>query len=116
MNKIAAQFYKIVNLIELKKLKHTAQLKNKLQLVDQMLGYHLLKESWLIITIAGPTVANKKDQNSRELDIILGNRSKGSNIPTKILFEKSGFGKNKNPKNKPNIINIIKIFSFKFFL
>ena len=93
-----------------------SQLKNKLQLVCLKLDYRLLKESQLIITIAGPAVANKKEQNNKELDIIWGNKSKGSNIPTKILFEKSGFGKNKKPKNKPNIINIIKALSFKFFL
>ena len=51
--------------VELKKLKHTTQLKSKLQLVDQMLDYRLLKESCLIITITGPTVANKKDQNNK---------------------------------------------------
>ena len=49
----------------LKKLQHRDQLKNRLLSVGQTLGCHLLKESYLIITIAGPTVANKKDQNNR---------------------------------------------------
>ena len=68
------------------------------------------------MTITGPTVANKKDQNNKELDIIWGNKSKGNNNPTKILFEKSGFGKSKSPSNKPNITDIIKSLSFKFLL
>ena len=45
MNKIAVQFYMFLNLIELKKLKYTILLKNKLQQVDLMLDYRLLKES-----------------------------------------------------------------------
>ena len=61
-------------------------------------------------------MANKKDQNSNEFDIIWGNESYGNNIPTKILFEKSGLGKNKNPKIKPIITDIIKSLSFKFLL
>ena len=43
-------------------------------------------------------------------------KSDGNNIPTKILFEKSGLGKSKNPNNKPVIIDIIKSLSFKFLL
>ena len=45
MIKKAGLFYMTLIRIVLKKLKHTTQLKNKLQLVDLMLGYHLLKES-----------------------------------------------------------------------
>ena len=66
-NKIIVPFYKIEIQVGLKKLQHINQLKNKLLEVDLMSGYHLLKESYLIITIAGPTVANKKDQNNKEL-------------------------------------------------
>ena len=60
-------------------------------------------------------MANKKDQNSNEFDIIWGNESYGNNIPTKILFEKSGLGKNKKPRHKPNNIDIIAFFSLNFF-
>ena len=60
-------------------------------------------------------MANKKEQNSKELDIIAGNKSKGSNVPTKILLEKSGLGKNNRPKNKPDNIDIIAFFSLNFF-
>ena len=104
------------NLNELKKLKHTVQLKNKLQPVGQMQDYRLLKESQIIITITGPSVANKNDQNNKELDIIWGKKSKGNNVPTKILLEKSGLGKSNKPNTNPSIIDIIKSFSFKFFL
>ena len=83
---------------------------------DLMLDCHLLKESWLIITITGPTVASKKDQNNKELDTISGNKSIGKNVPTKILFVKSGFGKSKKPNNKPVMTDIIKSLSFKFLL
>ena len=104
------------NSVELKKLKCMNQLKNKLQLVYQKLDYRLLKESWPIIAITGPSVASKKDQNNKELDIIWENKSKGNNVPTKILFEKSVLGKSKSPNNKPIITDIIKSLSFKFSL
>ena len=48
--------------------------------------------------------------------MISGKRLKGISFPTKMLLEKSGLGKNKKPKNKPNIIDNIRSFSFKFFL
>ncbi len=59
---------------------------------------------------------SKKDQNNNELDTIWGKKSKGSNNPTKMLLEKSGFGKSNSPINKPIIIDIIKSPSFKLFL
>ena len=80
-----------------------------------MLDYRLLKESWLIITIAGLTVASKNDQNNKELVIIWWNKSNGNNVPTKILLEKSGLGKSKRPKNKPDNISAIAFFSLSFF-
>ena len=104
MNKKVDLFYMIPILIELKKLKHMMRLKHKLQSVFQKLGCHLLMESYLIITIAGPSVANKKDQNNKELDTICGNKSIGNNVPINKLLEKSGLGKIKRPKNKPNNI------------
>ena len=58
------------NSFVLKKPQRIDQLKNKLQLVDPTWGYRLLKESQLIITIAGPSVAIKNDQNNKELDMI----------------------------------------------
>ena len=60
-------------------------------------------------------MAIKKDQNNKELEIILGNISYEKNIPTKMLLEKSGVGKNNNPKNKPINIAMIATFSFIFF-
>ena len=60
-------------------------------------------------------MAIKNDQNNKELDIILGNKSNDNNVPTKILLEKSGLGKSNNPKNKPNNIEIIAFFSLNFF-
>ena len=60
-------------------------------------------------------MAIKKDQNNKELDTIVGNKSNGNNVPTKILFEKSGLGKNNRPKNKPKNIDIIAFFSSNFF-
>ena len=80
-----------------------------------MLDYRLLKESYLVIIIAGPTVASKKDQNNNELDTIWGNKSNGNNVPTKMLLEKSGLGKSNRPKNKPPNIDIIAFFSLNFF-
>ena len=44
-NKKVAQFDMIAILIAIKKLEYIDQLKNKLQLVDLMSGYRLLKES-----------------------------------------------------------------------
>ena len=64
-NKKVDPFYMTESQAELKKLIHINQLKNKLQLVYLKSDYRPLKESWLIITITGPTVANKKDQNSK---------------------------------------------------
>ena len=101
--------------VALKKLRHIYQLKNKLQPVYPKLGYRLLKESQFIITIAGATVANKKDQNNNELDTIWGNKSNGNNIPTKILLEKSGLGKSNSPRNKPRNIDAIAFFSLNLF-
>ena len=72
-------------------------------------------ESQLTITIAGPTVASKKDQNNKELDTMLGNKSNENSVPTKILLEKSGLGKSNRPKNKPVNMDIIELFSTNFF-
>ena len=58
----------------------------------------------------------KKDQNNKELDIILGNRSYGNNIPNKRLLEKSGLGKSNSPKNKPINIASMALFSLNLFL
>ena len=58
----------------------------------------------------GDIVAITKEQNNKDSEIKVGNISIGSKIPTKILFEKSGEGNSKRPKNKP--INIEKIASF----
>ena len=79
-----------------------------------MLDYRLLKESRFIITITGPTVANKKDQNNSELDTNWGNKSNGNNVPTNMLLEKSKLGKINKPKNKPINIDVIAFFSLNF--
>ena len=42
---------------------------------------------------------------------MLGNKSNEKSVPTKILLEKSGLGKNKRPKIKPINMDIIEIFS-----
>ena len=105
----------IENLFALQKLQRIDQSKNKLQLVDPTWGYRLLKESQIIITIVGPSVATKNDQNNKELDTILGNKSKGNNTPTKMLLEKLGVGKNNKPRNKPVNIDKIAFFSLNFF-
>ena len=60
-------------------------------------------------------MAIKKDQNNKELDTIFGNKSYGSNIPTKILLEKSGLGKSNRAKNKPINIDNIASISLNFF-
>ena len=46
---------------------------------------------------------------------MLGNKSNGSNIPTKIVLEKSGLGNSKSPKNRPINMEIIAFFSLNFF-
>ena len=62
------------------------------------MDYHLLKEScFFIITIAGVSVATKKERNNNDCEIISGNTFAGSIIPTKKLFEKSGDGNKINP-------------------
>ena len=60
-------------------------------------------------------MANKNEQNNKELLIILGNKSNDSNPPTKILFEKSGEGNSIKPKNKPKSIDNIAVFELIFF-
>ena len=79
------------------------------------LDCHLLKESYLIITSVGPNVANKKDQNNKELDMIWGKKSNGNNVPISMLLEKSGLGKINKPKNKPKRIDFIAFLSSNFF-
>ena len=69
-----------------------------------MLDYRPLKESQFIITIAGPTVAIKKDRKSKDCETNTGNKSTGNIIPTNKLFEKSGTGNKRNPQIKPKII------------
>ncbi len=81
-----------------------------------MLGYRLLKESFAIITIAGPSVATKKDQNNIKLDMIDGNKSNGNNVPINKLWLKSGLGKIRSPKIKPNNIDFIAYISLNFLL
>ena len=114
-NKKDCLFYRILIQVASKKLQRTYLLKNKLRLAGLKSDYRLLKESCFIITIAGTSVATKNDQNNKELDIILGNKSNGSNVPTKILLEKSIFGKSNKPKNKPINMDIIALLSLKFF-
>tara|TARA_B110000263_G_scaffold238785_1_gene240361 strand:+ start:634 stop:876 length:243 start_codon:yes stop_codon:yes gene_type:complete len=80
------------------------------------LDYRLLKESYFIITIAGPTVANKKERNSNDCETNVGNNSTGSIIPTSKLLEKSGAGNKRNPPIKPKIIEIYAVFSFSCLL
>ena len=45
---------------------------------------------------------------------MLGNKSNENSVPTKMLLEKSGLGKNNKPKNKPVKIDIIELFSTNF--
>ena len=52
-----------------------------------------------------------KDKNNNDLDINGLNISFDNNIPTNKLFEKSGEGKNKNPKISPIMIDIYAFFS-----
>ena len=87
-----------------------------LQLVFQKLGYRLLKESYAIITIAGPTVAIKKDRNNNDCETNSGNKLFEIINPTNKLPEKSGVGNKNNHPNRPNIIEMYAMFSFMFFL
>ena len=116
MNKTIVQFCKIENLFVIRKLKHINQLKNKLRLAYLMWGYRLLKESFVIITIAGPTVATKKERNNNDWETKAGNMLVGNIIPTSKLCEKSGVGNNRNPLNNPKIIEKYAVFSFNFLL
>ena len=58
----------------------------------------------MIIAIAGPTVAIKKDRKSKDCETNAGNNSIGNIIPTSKLFEKSGTGNKRNPQINPKII------------
>ena len=58
----------------------------------------------MIIAIAGPTVAIKKDRKSRDCETNIGNSSLGNKIPISKLCEKSGVGNKRNPQTKPRII------------
>jgi hypothetical protein len=69
-------------------------------------------ESLVIITIAGTSVAIKKDRNNNDCETKSGNISIGIIIPTNKLFEKSGAGKSKRPKIKPINIEKYAVFSF----
>ena len=60
----------------------------------------------MIITIAGATVATKKDRKSNDCDTNAGNNSFGMIIPTNKLFEKSGIGNRRNPPIRPRIIEM----------
>ena len=64
----------------------------------------------------GINVAVKKDINSKDWDIIVGNNSIGTIIPTNKLFEKSGTGNKKNPIINPTIIEVYAVFSSNFLL
>ena len=46
---------------------------------------------------------------------MLENKSNGNSVPTKILLEKLGLGKNNKPKNKPINMDMIAFLSLKFF-
>ena len=81
-----------------------------------MLDYRPLKESCVIITITGPSVANKKDRNNNDCETNKGNISTENIIPTNKLLEKSGVGNRRNPPIKPNIIEMIAVFSFNCLL
>ena len=70
----------------------------------------------MIITIAGPTVAIKKDRNNNDCETKAGKNSAGNIIPTNKLFEKSGEGNKRNPQTRPIIIEIYAVFSFSFLL
>jgi hypothetical protein len=59
-----------------------------------------------IITIAGPTVANKNDRNNNDCDTNTGNIFTGSMVPTNKLLEKSGEGNKRRPLTNPTIIEI----------
>ena len=73
-------------------------------------------ESFIIITIAGPTVATKKDRNNNDCETNTGNKSTEKMIPTNKLFEKSGVGNKRKPPIKPKIIEIYAVFSLSFLL
>ena len=47
---------------------------------------------------------------------MLGNKSNENSIPTKILLEKLGLGKSNKPKNKPNNIDKMLLFSLNLSL
>ena len=69
-----------------------------------------------LIAKIGTIVANKKDQNNKNCEINVGNIFVGNNIPTRMLWEKSGVGNNNNPIIKPNNIETNAFFSFRRLL
>ena len=58
--------------------------------------------------VIGINVDSIKDKNSNDWAINEGKNSTGNNIPTKIDFEKSGLGKNNNPINSIETINVFR--------
>ena len=54
----------------------------------------------------GTNVAAKKEINNSDCGIYEGKLTVGIKNPTNIDVEKSGFGNNNNPTNKPAIIEI----------
>ena len=64
----------------------------------------------------GINVAVKKDINSKDWDIKVGNNSIGNIIPTNKLFEKSGAGNRRNPTINPTIIEAYAVFFSNFLL
>ena len=62
----------------------------------------------------GKNVATTKEQNSKDWETNVGKKSIGSNIPTRIDFEKSGLGNKRVPPIKPTIIDTYAFFSLNF--
>jgi len=63
-------------------------------------------ESCTIITIAGETVATKKDKNNNDCETNAGKKSPEKIIPTNKLLVKSGVGNKSSPPINPKIIEI----------
>ena len=62
----------------------------------------------------GKNVATRKEQNSKDWETNAGKKSIGSNIPTRIDFEKSGLGNKRIPPINPTIIDTYAFFSLNF--
>ena len=64
----------------------------------------------------GKNVATTKEQNSKDWETKAGKKSIGSNIPTRIDFEKSGLGNKRIPPIKPTKIDTYAFFSLNFLV